>query len=362
MKTSRTSKLFVDELQCYKQLIDDDIAVYVKNFEKSTLQEFGANARLATDAYTDILRRGGKRIRGTLTMVGYEMCGGEDQPMIIQAARAIEMLHAYLLIIDDIQDRSMARRGGPSAHVLLADYHRKHHLSGDSEHFGVSLALNAALTGAHAAQAVLGSLNVDPAVRLKVLHIVNQTMITTAHGQTNDIMHEVVAEVTEDEASCVMEWKTAHYTFLNPLQVGMTLAGANPKALEAITPYALHAGHAFQIIDDIKGTFGTEQQNGKSPLDDIREGKRTLLTIHALNHATPADQNFLLQSLGNPNLTLAQFNRCQTILSKSGALSHAQIQARHHIEQATGSLQPQANRYTPDGIAFLTNLATYLLP
>ncbi len=352
---------FQKKLTELKKLIDADIATYCKQVEKSTLQQYGANSRIAADAFLGVLGRGGKRIRGCLTMVGYEMSGGQNREMILEVARAVEMIHAYFLIMDDIQDRSPTRRGAPTAHVALADYHRSSHLSGDSEHFGVAMSLNAMGIGNHAAQMFLANLDVAEDLRLKALSILNRTAIVTAHGQTNDIMNEVVGEVSEADVDRVMEWKTAHYTILNPLHMGMVLAGADCSATDAITGYAMHVGRAFQITDDILGTFGEEFESGKSPLDDLREGKRTLLTVYALQNADRADKNFLLQVLGNPALTREQFNRCKTILVESGALDHAQAAARQYVEAATRSLDKEQNRWSADGVQFLRALAQFLL-
>lgn len=328
----------------------------------STLQEYGKNARLEVDAYLDILARGGKRIRGSLVMLGYEMSGGSDRKMILQAARAVEMLHAYLLIIDDIQDRSPVRRGGPSAHVMLTEHHASNHLAHDSSHFGMSIALNAAFSGSHAAQEMLASLDAPEALRIKAIGIINKTMMITAHGQTNDIVNEVVAEVDERDLERVLEWKTAHYTFLNPLRVGMVLAGADEAATDAITDYAMHAGKAFQITDDIMGTFGSEQESGKSPMDDIKEGKRTLLTHFALAHTGNGNKNFLIQMLGNSDITPAQFERCKDIIIRSGALEYVSGEAHRHIDKALGSLNTDRRpEWSEEGVMFLRGLAQYLL-
>ena len=86
--------VFTEQLAAYKRAIDQDIAAYSKQLQQQTLQDFGTNARLEMDAYLSILERGGKRIRGALTMLGYEMTGGTDTAMITQAARAGEMLPA----------------------------------------------------------------------------------------------------------------------------------------------------------------------------------------------------------------------------------------------------------------------------
>lgn len=363
MKTSHKSdvEFFTQKLSEYKTEIDTEIAKYSKQIQKSTLQKFGANSRIAMDAYLEILNRGGKRIRGALTMLGYEMVGGKDRAMITQAAVALEMIHAYLLIVDDIADRSPTRRGGPTAHEDLAAYHKKHALADNSLHFGQSIAMNAALTGNHAAQMQLANLDVDAELRVKAISVLNYALVTTGHGQVNDIFNEVTGQVDERDVENVLEWKTAHYTFLNPLTFGMCLAGAGCGPTDAIATYALEAGRAFQITDDILGVFGEEFESGKSPLDDIREGKRTILTVHALAHAGKADKNFLVQMLGNAKLTSVQFARCKEIIVETGSLKYAQQRAEKHIKNALASLDEQQNYWSADGTRFLRGLAMYLL-
>lgn len=353
--------LFQRKLNGYKEAIDKDIGAYRKHVQAITLQQYGANARLESDAFLDILARGGKRIRGALTMLGYEMSGGQNRAMILQAARAIEMLHTYILIIDDIQDRSSVRRGGSAAHIMLADHHRRRHLAGDSDHFGVSLALNSALAGSHAAQMIMANIDAPEQLRLNALSIINRTMIITAHGQTSDIINESVAKVGMDSVDQVLVWKTAQYSFLNPLHVGMVLAGADCHATDAITDFAMNIGKAYQITDDILGIFGSEQNVGKSPMDDLREGKRTILTVFALENTASADKNFLLQMLGNQELSPAEYERCKDILVNCGALNYAKNVAKTFTERATNSLDAEANRWAPNGLKFLHGLADYVL-
>ena len=352
---------FAQKLGEYKTLIDKEIETYTKQVQKSTLQKFGANSRIAMDAYLEILSRGGKRIRGALTILGYEMVGGQDRKMIMQAAMAVEMIHAYILIIDDIADRSPTRRGGPTAHEALAAYHKKRAWADDSKHFGESMAMNAALTGNHAAQMLLANLDVDAELLVKAISVLNYAMVTTGHGQFNDIFNEVTGEVTERDVDNVLEWKTAHYTLLNPLTFGMCLAGVGCGPTDAIATYSLEAGRAFQITDDILGVFGEEFESGKSPLDDIREGKRTILTVHALQNASQTDKNFLMQMLGNSRLTSVEFKRCKEILVESGSLEYAQDRAEKHIQEALRSLEEQKSFWSEDGTRFLRGLALYLL-
>jgi geranylgeranyl diphosphate synthase type I len=351
----------LERLAAYKRAIEEDIADYAKNLRVSVRQKYGVSvAETETDIFLDILSRGGKRIRGALVMAGYEMCGGTNRKMIVQAARAIEMLHAYMLLIDDIQDRSSLRRGKPSAHKLLEAYHKEHNFRGDAAHAGVSLALNAGIAGAHGAQVILANLDVDPELRLKVLSITNRTMTITAHGQTLDIINELVAKPSEVDIERVLEWKTALYTVINPLHVGMVLAGAGCEATDAITTYGMHAGKAFQVTDDILGIFGEEKELGKTPGDDIREGKGTMLVMYALKHAAPVDKAFLQKSLGNPELTAEDFAKCQQIIQASGALSHAQGAAVKYLDQALTSIDKVEGLWSPHGTEFLKGIAIAL--
>jgi geranylgeranyl diphosphate synthase type I len=294
-------------------------------------------------------------------MHGYEMCGGKNRDMILQAARAIEMFHAYMLIIDDIQDRSLLRRGKPSAHARLAAYHREHHLKGDADYSGISLALNVAIAGGHAAQILLANMDAEPQLKLNVLSITNRTMLITAHGQMYDVMNELVEDPDPADIERVMEWKTALYSFINPLHVGMVLAGAGCEDTDAITAYGLHAGKAFQIADDILGVFGNEQKLGKSPMDDLREGKITTLTQYALQHLGTKDRTELRRYLGKDDITTQEFARCQQLITASGAADHAQKRASDEAEQALAALDAVGSRWPAADVDFLRELVRKMI-
>lgn len=351
---------FTSTLDHYKTLVDTDIKKYANHITETTRDQYGEYATVIIDAFANMLMRGGKRIRGALVMVGYEMMGGNNQQMIVRAATALEMLHAYLLIVDDIQDRSLLRRKEPTLHTMLGAWQRERGWRGDTAHGGMVFALNAALAGAHAAHIVLASLDAEAERKIKVIGIVNHADIVTTHGQTNDIANEMAPVTTIEQVMRTLEWKAAHYTFLNPLCVGMVLAGAECEDTDAIRDYALSAGRAFQITDDILGVYGTEAELGKSPLDDIREGKRTLLTVHALTHASKEHRDFLLKTLGNTKLTKADFKKCQHIIKQTGSLDYARGVARQNIEAALASLDKEGKRWKVGKVIFLRQIAEYL--
>lgn len=351
---------FKEQLQAYKQQIDDTINRYADGVIESTKQYYGDVSAVEADAYLQILRRGGKRIRGALVMVGYEMAGGANKQMIIKAAQAIEMLHAFFLVIDDIQDCSAVRRGGPAAHTILAQYHHKQAMMGDAEHFGVSIALNAAISGISSSYTILAGLDVEPQLRLNALSIVARTAEITAHGQTYDIRNQSAQDVTTADIEKVLTMKTAEYTMLNPLCVGMVLAGAECDATDAIRDYALNSGIAFQITDDIIGTFGDESKTGKSPMDDFKEGKRTLLTENTLERVNVDEAEFIKSCLGKQDLSLGDFERCKQIMRDSGGLQATTVTAQRYIETALSALKRESRHWNGRGVLFLENLAKYL--
>jgi len=158
----------------------------------------------------------------------------------------------------------------------------------------------------------------------------------------------------------VMEWKTAYYTFVNPLQLGAILAGASDAELATLADYGRHAGVTFQLTDDILGIFSDQSESGKSPLDDIKEGKRTLLVVYALKHAQKSDVYFLEQCLGNQNLTMAEFEHCRRILTDSGALAYAQKMAAESATAATEVIAKNTN-WPQNTKQFMLDLVQYLV-
>lgn len=352
--------LFKQQLSHHKTLIDTELEIIANQLIADTAEQFGELPKEVVQAYCNVLLNGGKRIRGSLSMSAYELFGGTDEQLIIRAACALEILNTYILIADDIQDRSESRRGGKTAHIQLRDYHVAERLKGDAYHFGEALAINSFLIAEHYASNIIAGLPTTADIRIKALQNVNKCFIVTAHGQTMDLFVEATGTSSLNDVNNILEWKTAYYTFINPLQLGAILAGAPDDAMNVLAEYGLFAGKTFQITDDIIGTFGNEAQTGKSILDDIKEGKRTLLVMHALAKATASDSYFLESCLGNQSLTMHDFERCQKILVDTGALDSAKHEAALSSQKATAVLQKQTN-WQKEPKQFLVDLVQYLL-
>lgn len=353
--------VFKKNLDRYKKLIDADLEEYSKELTSATHEQFGDYSGQAMEVFCDVLSRGGKRIRGALTMLAYEMYGGTDQGVAIRAARIMEIVQTYLLVVDDVYDRSQTRRGKPSAHVMFEQKHKKNHWKDDSHHFGETIAFNCGLIGNHIAMTEVAKLPVNSEIAVRALLLLNTNLQITGEGQANDVFNEVVETVSKEQVDNVLIWKTAYYTFVNPLQFGAVLAGVENGELDRIREFSLAAGRVFQITDDILGTFGNEFESGKSPMDDLREGKRTLLTIHALQHAAREDGYYLKLMMGNRDLTMSDFNRCKEIISSAGSLEYAKSEAHISADHAMSLAHIAWGEKNPHQAAFLIGLIEYLL-
>lgn len=317
--------------------------------------------RAAVQSYLSLLSRGGKRLRGILTLVGYELYGGDNTKAIAQAAAAIEACHAYLLVMDDVADNSDRRRNGPAAHIDMSAFIAQHNApaSQDADKKGIDMAQTAALYAQHMAQSMFLRLELPDERKIRAAAILNLGLARTGIGQLRDISPLGYIDLTHTAILQIAIYKTAYYSFLLPLQVGAVLAGAPEAELIAFESYSLNAGLAFQLHDDIIGTFGDEKITGKPRMSDIIEGKKTMLMAAALKKASSRDKKILLAALGNISLQNEQFEQCLSIIRRSGALDQTRQLASHYAKQAVAALNKAPAHWEPFTLQFLRDLALY---
>lgn len=317
------------------------------------------------DLFTHVreIAKGGKRLRGALVYFAYKMFGGENDQEILKVASAIELIQLYILIADDFQDKADLRRGAPTISRLYKEYAEQYGISeNDAQHFGNGIAVNTSFMICHSA--ITEMLNADfPKDQLfQALISLNDYINIVAIGQNHDLLNEIKPDVTEKDVIDVMRWKTAAYTYTNPLLVGAILAGASAKDLDMLKAYAEPAGTAFQIQDDILGVFGDEAKTGKSVSTDLKEGKQTLLIIEAMKHATEVQQEKINSGLGNWNLTKQEAKDIQTILIETGALEKAKKDAIGFVEKSLEALEHfQKEGIIEEDLEFLRGIADYMI-
>lgn len=171
---------------------------------------------VAAGAYADALRANEERMQARLVILGYELCGGTNERMIARAAQAIEMLHAAMYCLEGGSDDHRARRG------------------------------------LHEAEIILANLDADAELKIKVLSITNRTLM-------------LAAQAAEDPTSEQAIFCRATEAALNPLHVGMVLAGADCHATDAVTPAALAFGEA--LVRNEQNSFSAFSEEVRATLE-----------------------------------------------------------------------------------------------
>jgi isopentenyl-diphosphate delta-isomerase type 1 len=287
-----------------------------------------------TDEIHRLVAAGGKRLRPAFVLWGHAAAGGDRRGGAVVAAAALELLHTFALLHDDVMDRSLRRRGRPAAHVALARRHRADGLTGDGAWFGASAAVLAGDLCSVWADQLFGATPLPPAAVAAGRQVFDRLRAEVICGQYLDLRQAHDPTTDEDTATRVALLKSARYTVTRPLQLGAALAdgdGHGPVAA-ALATYGDAVGLAFQMRDDVLGMFGDPTSTGKNGVDDLREGKRTLLVLRALRLTSGRDHHLLWQALGDPDLDPAGAARCRAIVAASGA--RASIEALIAAEQA----------------------------
>lgn len=286
------------------------------------------------DSLKEFILRKGKRIRPILLILsykGYRKNTARMSPSIYYVSTCVELLHNFMLIHDDIIDRSHLRRGKPTMHRLL----RHAVKTSDQDKLGYDLAIIAGdIVYASAFDAFL-SIKEDLRRKEKALKYFIQTAVFTAMGEIIDTLHGVkgIQRVTEKDVFLNYSLKTARYTFDCPMVVGAILAGAHPRDIRSLSELGLLVGQAFQIQDDIIGVFDTQKNIGKSILSDIAESKKTLLVCHAYRHLQGAARRKFLHHFNKPRKTYADLVAIRRIFLDGGSLHYSLMEIKKRLER-----------------------------
>jgi geranylgeranyl diphosphate synthase, type I len=298
----------------------------------------GSDVETVADAVRSLVTRGGKRLRAALLAASYEGCGGEGGLLaVVAAGAALELLQAYLLIHDDWMDGDDVRRGGPSVPAMMRERL--------PQHADAASILAGDLAAAWAQEALL-ELELPPARVLHAARELAQVQHEVIHGQVLDVC-SCAADALEVEALHAL--KTASYSVRGPVVMGARLAGASEAQVTALAAFAVPLGVAFQLRDDVLGTFGDARTTGKPAGGDLRKGKRTALVIEASADAGAAEA--LARVLGRADATEQDHAAAVAALSASGARARVEARISDRTQQARAALGRA--ELTPAGRALL---------
>lgn len=271
----------------------------------------------------EFTRNAGKRHRPLICLLACEAVGG-DPDKAWPSAAAIEHFHTAALIHDDIEDSSLTRRDEPCMHITE----------------GEGLAINA---GDLALSLVCGTVVDDPglddATKLRVLGELVAMTTRTIEGQALDIgwARDGRFDLSVEDYLVMATHKTAFYSGGVPLAVGAIIGGGSEEQIEALRSFGMAAGLAFQIQDDVLNLVGTKEATKKDFRSDITEGKRTLVSIHALQHA--ADRDRLHEILASKTTAGSDLDEAVAIMESAGSIEFANDYARSLVLDAKETLE-----------------------
>ena len=283
--------------------------------ERTRWVEFDADLTVVFDELERMVVGGGKRLRPVFTYWGFVGAGGRpNEPRVIDAGAAFELLHAFALFHDDIMDGSVTRRGAVATHEAMQAEHRARGWSGDARRFGDGSAILIGDLSFVYADMLLAGLGP------RGWQMWNELRVELNVGQYLDMLGSAQNERRPDKAARICRYKSAKYTIERPLHLGALLADENTALLDAYSRYGLPLGEAFQLRDDVLGVFGDSGITGKPVGDDLREAKPTPLMALALQKASGA-QRSVLEMVGRQPLNETEIGRVQQAIVESGALA-----------------------------------------
>ncbi len=216
-------------LENYIQQTKSILQTYLQKKIKESMR-IGEVPAEVLENFAAIVQRG-KKVRGALVVLGYELAGGKDLKAIYDASLFIELFHTGVLIHDDIMDKDVMRRGLATIHTKL----------------GVSLAICAGDVAFYLSWDKLLASNFSSEKLVKASKLYAQYVIRLIHGQAIDIKNFSLDQATENNILNILKYKTAEYTGVLPLLIGATLAGLEePKKLNLLKEYGISQGWAFK--------------------------------------------------------------------------------------------------------------------
>ncbi len=264
-----------------------------------------SEARPLIDETLRMVRLGGKRLRPAFCYWGHRAAGGRDGEPIARIGAALELLHTFALVHDDIMDQSPMRRGGPSTQAKYGNDFAL--LVGD-----LSLVLaDEAFQGA-------GFTPEETARGFAAYSRMRQQVI---EGQFLDFEVAQTGRISESAARRIAVLKSGLYSVVEPLTIGAALADGSSSLTEQLRAFGVPLGEAFQLRDDLLGTFGDPGATGKPADSDVREGKLNLLYVKATESLADAERDRFKHLWGSSGLSDANVEWLRSSIESCGARS-----------------------------------------
>jgi geranylgeranyl diphosphate synthase type I len=295
----------------------------------------------APDVFAEVLLDffiGGKCLRSTFMYLGW-LSGAQPELAAMRASASLELLHAFALLQDDVMDRSPRRRGRPSAHVSLANWHRKRRMRGGSERFGESAAILLGDLCLVWSEQLLRESGCDAVDLARAWPRYDAMRTELAGGQLAELIHDGQGSPPLAAVRAVARRKSGNYTVRRPLELGAALADCPHETIAALGDYGGSVGEAFQLRDDLLGIFGTPSITGKSVSGDLTEHKATSVIVAAHQLARGDQRRQLAELMATGDLDEIDIDRWRKLIVVTGAVELIENMIDDHLARALRVLQ-----------------------
>lgn len=286
------------------EILEGEIKRYKDNcFIKESLEELKR------------LSKGGKRVRGYLIKLG-QMLFGKDDDSYIDIAAAIEIFQTAILIHDDVIDEADKRRGLDTINAKYAG------------HIGISKAICIGDLGFFISYNIINNANISDDLKIEIMKVYSKTLYNTVNGEIIDVelplkSLEYHKKMDDKLIYDIYVNKTAWYTIIGPILIGASSANASSLDKEKLMKMGENLGIAFQIKDDLLGLYSEDDSMGKT-LNDIKEGKQTIIYKYAIDHANKEEIEIINKYYGNSCVTMDENKIITDLFIKLGAKENAE--------------------------------------
>jgi geranylgeranyl diphosphate synthase, type II len=305
------------------ELLSNSLFETYKTLVDERLRRFGGERTEPQSLYEPthyVLAGGGKRVRGVLTLLAADAVGGRGDA-VVDAGAAVETLHNFTLVHDDIMDRAETRRGRPTVHMRWDEGTAI--LAGDVM---IGLAYEAVLHSA------LGR-------KLEILDALTRGVVDVCEGQALDCELARRVSVTLDDYLHMIAMKTARLAE-TAAEVGAIAGGGTAEQIAALRSYARNVGLAFQIQDDLLDITADETALGKRIGGDVIEGKRTFLLVQAMERVRDGADRVLLDWLVNEGgLPESEVPAMRDLYERNGLVDDARTAVERYIDRARSDVR-----------------------
>jgi geranylgeranyl diphosphate synthase type I len=348
-------KTFGQLLGDFQQRLETELDDFLRGRIESAAA-FGESTRELTEPLREFVGRGGKRLRPALVHFACRAAGGERKDLSVEMA--VELLHTYLLIHDDIMDRAESRRGGISAHRHFEGHHRTSGWHGSAERHGEAAAILLGDLASSYATGLFLSSSANPRHDGRVSRCFSEMCSEVVVGQYLEITAPQRADLVRDDLLSILRLKSGRYSVERPIQLGALLGSAPDDLLDALSRYGLALGEAFQLQDDLLGVFGNREEVGKPVGGDLSEGKRTILVSLSLDRASESEREAIVACLQRENPPGDEIDRVQEIIERVGARRTVEDMVGERLERSAAELETM--ELLADGRIFFGGLIDYL--